>query len=263
MSQLDFSKIDFTIPESMLDPEYNINIQRLFKKRAKIYLEQTQKDSKNTYQEINYNLMSLKRSIIYFLVTEVIDNKRYRGKIIKSGNFPIRPLGNEYYFISQENLNINDIYSTFDNMYIHENFSDMPEIKDNVQDSTSNQSSLLNVSNENFQKPTISSINEYMKVLDLIKELYLLDADYLKKKLKKISSDIKMHKAIKDQVNSEQILKALSFYDEMRSNKKTVVTSKTRQSHNDSLIKSALYYNIDSSILQQWIGKRNGFKAKF
>ena len=121
-----------------------------------------------------------------------------------------------------------------------------------------------NIDNENNITIQPSDTNELINIVNLVFELYKLDPTYLKKKLKKLNVDMKMYSSLYDNSNRTIILKALSFYDHMKSNKKIQVieNDKARQTHKESLKRASDYYEIDSNELQTWIGRRNGFAGK-
>ena len=262
--KLDLSKFNTEIHESLLDPEYAFDIQKKFERGLNKNIPEILKD----YDEINDQIIQAEidrfKSWIVFEVLEILGNLKYKGRVIKKGPVAYE-LGKEDFFATDKKLTVGEIYFTPETLYINELLSELKLPKINIEPSFENP--LEDMSDE-FDIPVISSsegnCDKMMKRFILINELCKLDESHVDKVLKQLNVDMRMYQEINNHSNPKIILKALSFYDEMRSDKKirTVETSKPRQTHEQALNMSASHYEIDPSELQKWIGKRNGFSSR-
>ena len=261
--KFDPTKYNTTIHESYMLEEYAFDIQKRFDRKLPGFIENDLKDDPDAKFNAQ-GIVDLYKNVIFFEITEIYENNIYRGMLVKTGGSTIRELGKQYYFIGHKKLSLRELYSCFDNIDIHENKEDIKiPVINNVKSTYENP--LTDVKDE-FDIPPVqpSDNNELINIVNLVFELYKLDPTHLKKALKDLNVNMKMYSSLYDNSNRTTILKALSFYDHMRSNKKIQVIEhdKARQTHKESLNRSSDHYEIDPNELQTWIGRRNGFAGK-
>lgn len=266
---INLNDYNLTIPEHIMDPEYSFDIQKRFERNIPKVLKKELEGEENWKYMIQPAIDSFKREVIYFTVDEIINETTYRGTVIKEGGTTHRPLGTKHYFRWDNKLIDGEIVGMLDNLYIHEHLKDVEsstpplvnvksEFKNPLEDET--ESVGLNPQTESIETDD-TDIDNFMEVMQLVSQLYKMDKKYLLNKLVKLSGEMKLHNSLKLEPNKSNILKALSFYDHMRSDLdiKTTVNKKARDTHSNSVSKSAAYYEIEEQQLQKWIGKRNSF----
>ena len=263
--KIDLSKYNVEIPESMMVEDYAFDIQKRFERGLLSNLEKELEGEEDVEYKIQSTIDNLKQ-VMFFEVTEEHGNNIYRGRLVKGGGSTIRELNSKYYFLSEKKLNIGSLAAMFDNLYIHEHLSDMPKPPSNQVES-SFENPLADMKDELTLPPVSGSQGDATRIklyIERCMDLYINDSNYAIRKVSEALAKSKLYKELNNDPNRPIILKALSFVDEMTSDKKvsTIEEPKARQTFEDAINQSAKYYNISPELLSSWIGKRNGFKNK-
>jgi hypothetical protein len=267
MIEINFDDYNLEIPEHMMDPEWAFDIQKRFERAIKKLVPVELADIPQWQYEVQNVINSHKREVIFFHVDEVINDATFKGTVIKEGGFSVRKLGSQHYFHWNSKLRPNEIIGMKEHLYIQETLENLYAMHKSNPENSSFENPLEDMKDDleispQQPHPTDNNFDEFMNIMNLVSDLYKMDREYLIRKLIDISGEMKMYNNLKNEPNRTNILKALSFYDQMRSGVEIRSTRKenARRTHADSLTIASEHYELSVEELQKWIGKRNAFR---
>lgn len=264
MNKNDLSKFNFKIQPRFIHKNYIDIIDKFIRNITNAEINRLIDDNvKFNNDNIQDKINNFKNNELCFITNGRYNDNLYMGKLIKNSCITFKTLGEGYYYTTTEKILDDQIYRTQNIIEIYDNYEDVPENKKNIV-----QDEIINIENPIVEReinPIANSndLQEFMKIQNMMYELYVIDKEYFIKKIKQLKKDMKIEDLIMNEYEDESDIKniksCISFYDELRSNLKVKKERKGRLTHNKSLEIACKTYKVEKSKIQSLLGSRSNF----